>query len=394
MKKIGVYCLLVPFVFTTLNVQAFITKFISSSYAQSFAYLNVILVVIGTVVFFRQRQQSSTISNLWFWFFACYWVVGTIASTIHNTPSPYLAAAIPVIYLIGFSVFLSIPEHQRVFRITASVVLFIATALVIILDRFNFSMDYSGIAEYKLERAGGVYGDANQSALVGLLSFNFVYYAFKPSTPFQKGLKFLLIVISIYAIILTFSKTGFVVLLIVLGLTFNKFFTPKKLFFTLMFIFFVFTTLVNGLLDKGLSKVQSKRVEDIVNILTFNTDKVEFSNRDVLLKNMLNYVYDNPVLGNGISFSNMIRGHNTIIGVWADAGIIAFLLFLLLLFLYFKKSLNAQFEKRYFALCSIFVLAIFMLSLQSIINQPYLIAIFVYLGYFVDRYDIYPLTKN
>ncbi|MEC7263184.1 MAG: hypothetical protein VXW38_05555, partial [Bacteroidota bacterium] len=49
------------------------------------------------------------------------------------------------------------------------------------------------------------------------------------------------------------------------------------------------------------------------------------------------------------------------------------------------NTMATQKETRFFVLPILMVLCIFMLSLQSVINQPYLIALFVYLGYLIDE---------
>lgn len=386
MKKIGLLCMLVPFVFNSLNIQAFIAKFASESATQSFAYLNVILVIIGTVIFFKHKETFAPIIKLWIWFFVVYYIIGTIASEIHNTNTPYLKTLIPPIYFLGFSVFLSIPEFRPLFIKVCTAVFFVSSIMVIVFQRMNFSMDHDGIYEYVLERAGGVYGDANQAALASILSYILIFYFFKPESKFFKALKFIALLIAVYALILTFSKTGFLVLLVVLALTFHKLFSAKKILVTAVIVPIIFIAGINFALESDtLSVLQKERIENVVNIITFNTGEVEMSGRDMLLQNMLKYVYDNPILGNGIYFSNIIRGHNTIIGVWADAGIVCFLLFLLILFSYFRKSLNGKSDTAYFSLSVMLALTVFMLSLQTIINQPYLLCLLVFLCYHVER---------
>ena len=51
---------------------------------------------------------------------------------------------------------------------------------------------------------------------------------------------------------------------------------------------------------------------------------------------------------------------------------------------YFLRAISSPPHVRYFVLPVLIALCIFMLSLQSIINQPYLMALFVYLGYLLD----------
>ena len=78
-------------------------------------------------------------------------------------------------------------------------------------------------------------------------------------------------------------------------------------------------------------------------------------------------------------------GHNTIMGVWADAGIITFLFFLVMLFRHFWVSLQSTTENRYFLLSIFFIITIYMMSLQSIITEPYLLVVFVWMGYQMNK---------
>jgi O-antigen ligase len=122
--------------------------------------------------------------------------------------------------------------------------------------------------------------------------------------------------------------------------------------------------------------------------LTFDTSKIDDSGRDELVTNLINnYVFKNPIFGNGVDFAMSQRAHNTVIGVWADAGIFALIFFLFMLGKYFMKTLARPPNVRYFVLPILITLYIFMVSLQSVINQPYLMALFVYLGYIIDDLD-------
>ncbi|OBX21892.1 hypothetical protein A9996_17560 [Gelidibacter algens] len=118
--------------------------------------------------------------------------------------------------------------------------------------------------------------------------------------------------------------------------------------------------------------------------MTLNLDQVDNSGRADLLENVLYYLYKNPVLGNGIDFSVSMRGHNTFVGVWVDAGVLTFLFFIFMLSYYFLKTFSLNLQFRYFAMSILIVLYIFMISLQSVINQPYLIVLFVFVGYLID----------
>jgi hypothetical protein len=109
---------------------------------------------------------------------------------------------------------------------------------------------------------------------------------------------------------------------------------------------------------------------------------------------MIRHIQENPISGNGVNFATTIRGHNTIIGVWADSGIIVFLLFIVLLISHWGIALTEPDARlRGFTLAVLTVLSVFMMTLQTIINQGYLLAIFVYLGYMLEKRYKLPLTK-
>jgi len=385
MKQIGFLCLLIGFVYSALNVQGLIAQFVSVPLSQQSAYLVVGLVVVGSAILLSYRDHFVIIINMWFVFFICYFLFGITADVNRANDTSYLKAIIPVLNYVGFAILLSINSYRAIFPKIAAVIYFIAAVIGTVFQLLNFSMDYQGISEYAIERAGGVYGDPNQSALVYVMAFLFLYYFVKPSSTFLALLRSFMLLITLYALLLTFSKTGFVVMIVVLAVTYHRYFSWKRLILTVFVLSTAFFLLTSTLLRGDLlSTVQKDRVQNIVNILTLNTDEVQLSDRDVLLKKMMNYVYDNPIIGNGISFSNDIRGHNTIIGVWADAGVITFLIFLAILFRYFKKSLSAPKSIRYFSTSLIFTFTVFMVSLQTIINQPYLLVTLIYLGYLIE----------
>ena len=60
---------------------------------------------------------------------------------------------------------------------------------------------------------------------------------------------------------------------------------------------------------------------------------------ELVMKLINNYVYKNPILGNGIDFAISQRAHNTVIGAWADAGIFTFIFFLFMLGNYFINAI-------------------------------------------------------
>lgn len=169
----------------------------------------------------------------------------------------------------------------------------------------------------------------------------------------------------------------------------HTFFTGIRLILAILFLPVFYLALINLntiTANIELRGQQRDKINNLVNVLTFNTEEVDDSGRNELVTRLLKeHVYVNPFLGNGLEFAVSQRGHNTLVGVWADAGIFTVLYFLFMLYKYFANSINSPPNIRYFALPILIGLCIFMLSLQSIINQPHIMALFVYLGYLIDE---------
>ena len=130
---------------------------------------------------------------------------------------------------------------------------------------------------------------------------------------------------------------------------------------------------------------QQHKIDNIVNLITLNTKKVDNSGRGELLEGLFESIEENPFTGNGVDYAGSIYGHNTYVGVWADAGFFTFTVFVLMLVIYFKRTLNTPIDTRFYCLSLLIPMCIFMLSLQTIINQGYLASLFIYIAYLIDR---------
>lgn len=379
---------LIPFVVTTFNVQALVALYMSESMAQVVAYGMIGLVILGIFFSLKNIGRLSKTAGLWIGFYMAYFAFGTTASIVKGYEFNFLVSLIPVIYFFGFYIYLSKQENRWLFKNVALFSYVVSSIVCIFLFKINWDLDHRGIYIYKIERAGGLLGDANNAALVAVVAFIFVYKLYNPTKKILKHLKLVLLLATFYCLVITFSTTGYFVFIVSFTMLNLKYFTPKRMLLVILLIPVLFVTLINlNNLTAGLnlSTQQRAKVSNIVNLVTFNTQEVDNSGRGELLENLLVYVYKNPFLGNGIDFAKDLRGHNTVVGVWADAGIFALLIFLVMLGNYFRKAIIAPPDKRYFALSILVVLCIFMLTLQTVINQEYLIALFVYVGYVLDE---------
>lgn len=382
------FCFLFPFVISTFNLQVFVTYMISNVLAQIIAYGNIGLLLLGIALIIRKRGEFSRTARLWIIFFIMYFTFAMLASAVMYNPASLLFSIIPFIYVLAFYVYFSIPENRELYKIVALIAFIGSSLLSIYLFSINFDLDNKGIHIYKLDRAEGIYGDANNTALMSIISFIFVYKVFQPKTKLLKLLKLALLGAMFYCLFITFSNTGFMVFIISLIMLNYKFFTGIRMIVGAAILPVLYIMLINLnsiTANMNLIGQQRDKINNIVNILTFNTDKVDDSGRNELVQNLLYYIYESPIIGNGLDFAVSQHGHNTIVGVWADAGIFTLLMFLFMLGKYFQRSLQSTPDIRYFILPMMLTFCIFMLSLQSIINQPYLVVLFIYMGYLLDN---------
>lgn len=388
MKKFILFCFIYPFVFSGLNIQGWVSLYISSGFGQAMSYLNLVFIFVGMLLLIKDATSYSSTARLWIFFYLMYYSFAVIGSIIYENPFSLLRTLVSVIYAIGFISFLRFEENRDFFKKSIIIVFTVANILLIIFMRLNFDFDYYDTdLEYSLDRAQGVYGDANNAAIVCNLGYLFLAKFYQPEQRLFKFIKVLLILLTVYSLFLTFSTTGFGVLIIIVSLMNYKLVTKKTILLSIIVIPILYGLLIN--LDKLTSNLdlnirQQDKINNIVNILSFKFDEVDSSGRSDLVTTTLNYIYENPFLGRGLEFGIRARAHNTFLYIWADAGVFTLLLFLFILFTYARKSLLTAPETRYFALSILIVFMVFMLSLQSVINQPYLMPILIYLAYLID----------
>lgn len=388
MNKLLVFiCFYWPLVSSVLNIQGFVNLFISVSLSQKLAYLNVLLIIAGIFLIKKHPVNFSKTNKIWIVYFIVYFSIGLLSSGIHGFSSNILATFIAPIYFIGFYFLLSDPEEFKRFYKILAIVFFVASIFTIYLYMINFNLDDGAILNWKVDRAEGLYGDANNAALGSIISYLLIDKLYKPSKILFRLIKILMLLVIFYSLFLTFSTTGLFVFTLIFFITNYKFFTGFRIallgiLITLLYVgIFALKSQTKNL---DLSTAQIYKIDNVLNLLTFDLEKVDNSGRGDLIENILPYLYENPILGNGVDFSVSMRGHNTYLGVWIDAGIFTFLFFIFMLAFYFLKTFSLNPEQRYFAMSILVVLYIFMFSLQTVINQPYLIVLFVFVGYLID----------
>lgn len=354
------------------------------------AYSNLLFLSIGFILLAKNKAPYTTTGNLWLPYYLLFYIMVSIASAINDYSYALLSSLVPVFFCIGYLNYFRFLENLRKVEIVIMYTFSIANIFLIYFVIINFDLDFylKGIQlSYGLDRAQGIYGDANNASFVAILGFIFLYKCFIPKNKFQIILKISLLAMSAYAMFLTYSTTGFVVFMMSFALLNFKYLTKIRLLLLPFLLIGFYLTLINlnSLLEGfDLNPRQLSKIENFVNLLRLDFDNVDSSGRDVFVEQLMEYVYKNPFLGNGLDFGAQHHGHNTYLSILSDSGIFPLILFLFLLFRYFKNILAINFEHKFFALSIFFGFCLFMLSLQTIINQPYLLVIFIYLAYFVD----------
>lgn len=388
MNKVLVYmCFYWPIACSALNIQGFVNVFISNSLSQQLAYFNVLLITVGVFLVKKESVNLSKTNNIWLLFYIFYYCFALLASGINGFSTVILASLVAPIYFVGFYFLLSDPNQVKPFFKILTILFVIASIFTIYLFNINFDIENPGILGRKLDRAGGLYGDANNAALVSIVAYILFDKFYNPSNIIFRALKVMILLIIFYSVFLTFSTTGLFVFTVMFFVSNYKFFTGFRLAILGVLIGLLYIgifSLKSRTKDLNLSAHQIHKIDNVINLMTLNLEKVDNSGREDLLENLLPYLYENPIIGNGVDFSVVMRGHNTYLGVWGDAGIFTFLFFIFMLCFYFLEAFSLDPEQRYFALSILTVLYIFMFSLQTVINQPNLIVLIVVVGYMID----------
>ncbi|SDH58088.1 O-antigen ligase family protein [Winogradskyella thalassocola] len=388
MNKLIVYvCFYWPLVFSCLQLQGVIYKFSSSTISANIAYLNLGLIVAGIFMIRKHIEITSSTSRLWFIFYIMYYCFAILATGISGFPASIIATLIPIIYYTGFYFLLSNKDEYKIFFKVITITFVISSVVTIIFVKFNYSIVTGEVNIYGIDRAAGLYGDANNAALASIIAYTLFDKFYNPTKLPFKIFKILILLTIFYSIFLTFSTTGLFVFTIIFFITNYTFFTGIRVVLLGVAVTAMYAgifSLKSQTKDLDLTDAQITKVDNIINILTLNLDKVDNSGRGDLLKNILHYMYENPLLGNGVNFSGVMRGHNTYVGVWVDAGVFTFIFFIFILSYYFFKTFTLKIHLRFFAISILLTLYVFMVSLQTVLNQPYLFVLFLLVGYLID----------
>ncbi|WP_027126763.1 hypothetical protein [Gelidibacter mesophilus] len=371
-----------------MNIQGFVTKFLSVSIAQNLAYFNILLITLGVVILKVNTGRLSKTNQLWLTFYLVYYSFAILASGIYGFDSNILSTLVAPMYFIGFYYLLSNPDQLKIFYKILTISMVISSFFTIYFYKINFNYDIAGVVGRDIDRAEGLYGDANNAALASIIAYILFNKFYTPPYNIFKAVKILILIAIFYSIFITFSTTGLLAFIVIFFILNYKFFTGMRIILLglgiVLFYLGIFS-IKSQTKELNLSQAQIVKVDNIINVLTLNVEKVDSSGRGYLLENLMYYLYKNPLLGNGLSFASKASGHNTYLGVWVDAGLFTFLYFIFVLSFYMVKTFTLELHLKLFSMSLLIALYISMLSLQTVINQPYLVVLFAFVGYIIDN---------
>jgi len=233
---------------------------------------------------------------------------------------------------------------------------FLAVLLIIFGNDIGLkSTIYEGMSIANSSRSAGLYANPNGAGIAANIALTLAF----GNLYFQKNnvmINYAIILLSLYAAFLTFSKAAMIVsILIVFGSFFliaAKFrklqsFQRKRIltFISLAFIAIIYIGSVFGSYLENLDLQQLQRIQYTLELVQGNVNHQTTSNREEVWMVAFEKILNNPVFGYGLESFHSIPGigygaHNTFLMIWGESGIITLFLFLLF---FIRASIDALF---------------------------------------------------
>lgn len=360
--------------------------------------LNYIVLTILIVVFLTKTIYSIRISNgvlLYIFYYLFYIIYSSIVylilgdkDNIERIPL-YINSFIIVLLIIVLDNYLSTKSLKQIFDIIFLVAIMLCLGNLITIYQYVNQLNWNGFdsdGEIIL-RAYGLYLNPNIAgffAIVSIiLSFNLILFRNKYNT-----LNLVILIISLIAGLLTFSKTfflnSFVVLIIyiynrrkylksyVLPTIISKL---KYIIFIPLFLLFYFVLSSEDVLDKE----QMARLETVFFFL--NDSEIDYSGRSELADYGIQMAKEKPIIGSGFGTFTILKEsnklfdftssdlgvHNTFIRIWGEGGVISILFYLFFwIHLLWRVYLSKSIEVKLISYMLIFTLNIYSFTSHNI----------------------------
>ena len=302
-----------------------------------------------------------------------------------------------IIYIVAFRVIISQTSKEHFVNIIHYISILIGVNGIFILISIFFNYDFHDGVTSSIDRAVGLYSNANRAGYVSALGQAFAVFMILGEHKRKRGIYFLIYFITLIAALSTFSK-GASAVSIILALRLIYFISRNHesnwsmyrkhgRVLVLFLAFAIFSLVANfKTLKVNLSEEQMFRLTTFELLLKGNINEETTSHRSEIGTYALDKIMERPIFGYGLGeFHRMDIGygtHNIYLLIWGESGIIgilAYISFLLVWFLAMKNNSNPAFK-----LLAINILIVFVFSGFAahtlLSNKPYLLILGVLFG--------------
>lgn len=317
-------------------------------------------------------------------FVILFYLTGSLVAIWYSNYEP-LILILPLMIRCSLSVFmiswlfcyvLTQNKYNQYMKIFA-VILLIAAGSILLLNFMGIELSYLvdttlGTGDDIIGRSSGFFINANIAAQHAIFALIFLLYFIEAGKLkfYFKIFLLILILVCVFAVILTFSSTGFVNLLLVfLYFIFNKYRNKVKFAFHFMLIFILFQSVVLSMQSYSneyynafnIPQIQQEKISNFLNLISFyKTGNVDYSSRGDLVEIGIAKVVLQPFFGYGAgSFNGGLLGklgvHNTYLQIIGETGFFIFIIYIVLIFRILKRCFRIKNKAANFLLTASFL---------------------------------------
>lgn len=364
---------------------------VPSPFSQLVTYSPLLIATIGWAIIPQKRYFlfNQFIAVLAIFVFS-YLFIGIISTCIYNSSEEltrilpqYLRAIVDVFLFLAYFLYLFKKNYNIDKQINyITILFFLGTTSVTIFYLLGIEINYIQADQSygAIDRPSGFFSNPNVAAKNSCITLLLLLYQLfnAPLIKARIGL-YLLIFITLGTIFITFSNTGQLAAIgIMLIALFKSRFLTKGSMKSLLVLFVV---VLIGIQQTDLSKIefskaQVTKIQNLYNVLSFNTNKISYSNRDYISQESIRKSKENPVTGFGLGTYTKVYKiwgtHNTYLGIILDSGFIPLLSYILFIIYVGVRGflMSAQFRDIGFLFMGwIFLVATYSIASHNVIDN-------------------------